>query len=341
MSDVVYESVPNFIGFLFDHGLLAVQVFLVVGGYLNAKSLIRALPQTDFSLFSHAVARYLRLVIPLLAALSFTVAVTALVRPYFDHPSLSEAPTPLNVIAHILLLQDLVSLQAFSAGVWYVAIDFQLYLMALVCAAVAHRWQTLSQQGSVFRKVLGMWMALTLSSLFVWNLNTSNEVWGIYFYCAYGLGLCVGSWRSSGFNINYRILALLILLVGGLAWVYEPRIRLAVALAVAILLALYEAIDCRPLPRMKGAWLQSLSNASYAIFLIHFGVSLLVSAVVYSNWPESLHANVTGMITSFVLSLLLGTCLHQLVEKQLLSWQRWLQWVAAFAATCSAVMLLS
>ena len=115
MSDVVYESVPNFIGFLFDHGLLAVQVFLVVGGYLNAKSLIRALPHTDFSLFSQAVARYLRLVIPLRAALSFTVAVTALVRPYFDHPSLSEAPTPLNVIAHILLLQDLVSLQAFSA----------------------------------------------------------------------------------------------------------------------------------------------------------------------------------------------------------------------------------
>ena len=341
MSDVVYQSAPDLISMLFDYGLLAVEVFLVVGGYLNAKSWIRALTQAEFELFSRIGMRYQRLVIPLLAALSFTVAMTALVRPYFDHSSLSDAPTPLQVMAHIFLLQDVMYVEAFSAGVWYVAIDFQLFVMALLCAALAHRWQTFTQRGSVIRKALGMWMVLTLGSLFIWNLNPLGEVWGTYFFCAYGLGLCVGSWRASGFKINHRILALFIFLLGGLAWVYEPRIRLAVAVAVAILLALYEATDCRPMPRMKAAWIQALSNASYAVFLIHFGVSLVVSAVVFTHWSESVPANALGMLTSFALSLLLGTYLHVHVEKQTPNWRRWLQWAATFAATCTAVMLLT
>jgi peptidoglycan/LPS O-acetylase OafA/YrhL len=341
MSDVVYQSAPDFIGLLLDHGLLAVQVFLVVGGYLSAKSWIRALAHADFEFFSRLGLRYQRLVIPLLTALSFTVAVTALVRPYFDHPSLSDAPTPLKVISHIFLLQDVLYLEAFSAGVWYVAIDFQLFAMALLCAAIAHRWQALSQQGSVVRKALGMWAVLTLASLFLWNLNPLGEIWGTYFFCAYGLGLCVGGWRMSGFSINHRILALLIVLLGTLAWVYEPRTRLVVAVVIAVLLALYEATDCRPMPLIQAAWIQALSNMSYAVFLIHFGVSLLVSAVVFTHWSESVPANALGMLTSFALSLLLGACLHAHVEKQPPSWKRLLQWASTFVATCTAVMLLT
>ena len=116
------------------------------------------------------------LAIPLMAALCFTVAVTALVRPYFDHSSLSDAPSPLKVLAHIFLLQDVLYVEAFSAGVWYVAIDFQLFVMALLCATLAHRWQAVTQQGSVIRKAWGMWMAMTLISMFVWNLNPLGEV---------------------------------------------------------------------------------------------------------------------------------------------------------------------
>ena len=341
MSDVVYLSAPDLIGMLFDYGLLAVEVFLVVGGYLNAKSWIRALTQAKFEFFTRIGMRYQRLATPLLAALSFTVAVTALVRPYFDHSSLSDAPTPMKVIAHIFLLQDVMYLEAFSAGVWYVAIDFQLFVMALLCAALAHRWQTLSQRGSVVRKALGMWTVLTLTSLFLWNINPLGEIWGTYFFCAYGLGLCVGSWRLTGFNINHRMLALLMVLLGALAWVYEPRMRWMVAVVIAVLLALYEATDCRPLPRIKAAWVQALSNISYAVFLIHFGVSLVVSAVVFTHWSESVPANALGMLTSFALSLLLGACLHAHVEKQAPSWKRLLQWAATFVATCMAVMLFT
>ena len=341
MSDVVFEWFPNVIGMLFDHGLLAVQIFLVVGGYLNAKSWIRALSESDFHFFSRLWARYQRLAIPLLAALSFTVAITALVRPYFDHPSLSDSPTPYQVMAHVFLLQDILFVEAFSAGVWYVAIDFQLFALAVLCAALAHRWQAWLGRGSVIRKALGMWSLLMLASFFIWNLNPLGEIWGTYFFCAYGLGLCVGCWRWTGFNINYRILALLLLLLGALAWLYQPRIRLVVAVTVAVLLALYEATDCRPIPWLQSTWVQALSNGSYAIFLIHFGVSLLVSAVVFTHWSENVPINAMGMITSFGLSLLLGALLHTQVEKKPPTLMRLVQWVATFIATCTAVMLLT
>lgn len=341
MSDVVSEWLPNLMALLEDHGLLAVQVFLVVGGYLNAKSWTRSLVAANFKFFSRALARYQRLVIPLLVALSFSVAVTAIVRPYFDHTSLSAEPTVSQVFAHVFLLQDVLYLEAFSAGVWYVAIDFQLYTMALACAGLAFQWQRKSQKGSVIRKALTLWSVLLLVSLFYWNLNPLGEVWGTYFFSAYGLGLCVGCWREAHLKISHRILAVMIFLLGMMAYVYQPRIRLLVAVLIAILLALYESTGCRALSFLKARWIQSLSDASYAIFLVHFGVSLCVSATVFNLASESIPINAMGMLISFGLSLWVGRLLHVHVEKPNPSWKRWGQWVATFVATSTAVMYWS
>ncbi len=340
MSDVVAQWLPRLEEFLFEHGLLAVQIFLVVGGYLNAKSWVRALSKAQFRLFPSLWSRYQRLVMPLLAALSFTVLVTALVRPYFDHSSLSDVPTLKQIVAHIFLLQDVLYLEAFSAGVWYVAIDFQLFALAIVCAWFAHAWQIRSRSGSAIRKALGLWMVLTLSSMFVWNLNPLGEIWGTYFFSAYGLGLCVGCWRYSGIKINHATLGLSILILGAIATAYEPRIRLLVAIVTAVLLAWYEATDCKPIGAIKLSWLQELSKSSYAIFLIHFGVSLLVSAVIFNFWSENIPMNSLGLMISFVLSVFLGRQLHLHIEMQEITWRRWLQWVATFVATCVGVMLL-
>lgn len=341
MSLVVSEWLPNVIVFLDDYGLLAVQVFLVVGGYLNAKSWTRGLNASDFQFFSKASSRYLRLALPLLAALSVAVAATALVRPYFEHSSLSDVPTPLNVFAHIFLLQDVLFLEAFSAGVWYVAIDFQLFVLSLVCAGLAHQWQKKTQHGLVIRKALLLWVLMMLASLFVWNLHPLGEVWGTYFFGSYGLGLCVGCWREANLKVSHLALAALLVLLGILAYAFEPRIRLLVAVVVAVLLALYESTGCRPLSFLKAPWIQSLSDASYAIFLVHFGVSLCVSATVFNLASESIPINAMGMLISFGLSLWVGRLLHLHVEKLNPSWKRWGQWVATFVATSTAVMYLA
>ena len=340
MANVVAEWIPLLEAFLLDYALMAVQIFLVVGGYLNAKSWSTKPPKSALDFFPKLLARYQRLIIPLLVALSVAVAITALVRPYFDHSSLSNAPSLMQVIAHIFLLQDILYLEAFSAGVWYVAIDFQLFAMAMACASLAQAWQGISGRGSVIRKSFGFWLVLTLCSLFVWNLNPLGDIWGAYFFGAYGLGLCVGSWRYAGIKISARTLGLLILTVGTMASAYNPRARLMVAVATALLLCWYEANECNAIPCLKWKWIRELSNASYAIFLIHFSVSLLVSAVVFNFWAENKTANAVGLGVSFGLSVWMGRLIHHAIETPKPTWKRCLQWAATLMATSSCVMLL-
>ena len=341
MAAKLAEWLPQLEGFFRSYALWAVQVFLVIGGYLTAKSLWAAMPQTSAEMFGKLGARYLRLVIPLLAAMSVAVAVTALVRPYFDHSSLSKEPTGLQVIAHIFLLQDILNLEAFSAGVWYVAIDFQLFAIAMIGLWLAHVWQGFSGQGSLIRKALSLWLMLTLCAMFVWNLNPSGDMWGLYFLGSYGLGLCVGAWRQADMKINFASLALGIMVVGALATAYHPRSRLMVAIGTAVLLCWYESYQSKPIEFLKLKWIQQVSNASYAIFLIHFSVSLLVSALVFNVWPENTAANVAGLCASFALSIWLGQLLHEQVEVPQPTWRRWFQWVGTLCATCTGVILLT
>ena len=92
MSDVVHAVVPGLTGWLYDYGRMAVQVFLVVSGFLAANSLA---PEGS-AVFSQAgrlmLHRYRRLVPPYLVALALCVLVAALVRPWFAHPSVPAAP---------------------------------------------------------------------------------------------------------------------------------------------------------------------------------------------------------------------------------------------------------
>jgi peptidoglycan/LPS O-acetylase OafA/YrhL len=190
------------------------------------------------------------------------------------------------------------------------------------------------------RKAFGFWLVLTLCSIFVWNLNPLGEMWGAYFFGAYGLGLCVGAWRSAGFKFKVRNLGLLIFMLGVVAMAYHPRDRLMLALAIALLLCWYEANDCKAIKYLQRNWIRELSNASYAIFLIHFSVSLLVSAVVFNFWAENKSANAVGLGVSFGLSVWMGRLIHRAIEMPKPTWKRCLQWAATFVATCTGVMLI-
>lgn len=54
---------------------------------------------------------------------------SALARPWLDVELAGSAPNILQLVAHALLLQDIVGVEPLSAGIWYVAVDFQLYTM--------------------------------------------------------------------------------------------------------------------------------------------------------------------------------------------------------------------
>lgn len=358
MSDVVAAAWPGVVNWLYDHGRLAVQFFLVCAGFLTAGSMAQyeSLALTDA--LKLIWRRYLRLAIPLLVALSFTVLVTEWVRPGFEHTSLSAPPDWGQALAHVVLLQHLLDLEALSAGIWYVAIDLQLYAMALGCLVLLKSWPSLGAMGhtsdqGLDAKVLDdrrwlLWLGLLCASLWWWNRDADLDDLGVYFWGSYGLGLFAWEARRQAFWAKGNALVrlwmptLVLLLVGFVAWWLEPRLRIAVAWGVAALLVLvpesWFAGEAVVHSRWRSA-LQWLSGVSYSVFLIHFGVSLAVNAFVTAYWPDTLWANALGMLAAVLLSILGGGWLYRWVERHPPTLWRWLSWVAVFMASVGVAMV--
>lgn len=311
MSDVVHTAAPGLINWFYDYARMAVQVFLVVGGFLAANVLA---PQ-GVAVFRQParliLRRYLRLVPPLLVALMVTMLVAALVRPWLAHSSVPGMPGLWQVLAHVFLLQDVVGQEALSAGIWYVAIDFQLFAISVLMFALAwqlrQRWPGLPAQAGV-----GAVMVLAAASLLVFNRHAGLDVTGLYFFGSYALGML--AWWAARSPRPARWLLAMVLL-GGLALALEPRGRLLVALAVAVsLVGLQRGLWSAHW--LQSPWLLRLGQMSYSVFLIHFSVGLGVNAVVSHFWPTQVVANALGMLLAFGLSLLAGKALHLSVESR-------------------------
>ena len=324
MSDVVYPYVPSLTDWLYHYGRMAVQVFLVVGGFLAAGSLAPAGVGVSGPAWWLISRRYRRLLTPYLVALLASVLVAALVRPWFDHPSVSADPTIWQGVAHVLLLQDVLGQEALSAGVWYVAIDFQLFVMSVLIFSLARRMQKTFPDRSRWPAAIGIALVAVLGvlSLFVFNLENELDMTGLYFFGAYALGM-LAFWISRAERPGPWLLGLGVL--GGLALLFDFRERLAVALAVALGLVWLEQLRAWARP---GRWLdhkgllplQALGKMSYSIFLIHFPVCLLVNALVNHFWPTQLLANGVGLFAAFGLSLLAGRALYLGVESRRAAW---------------------
>lgn len=325
MSDIAHPLAPTLLAWLYEYGRMAVQVFLVLGGYLAAASLA---PQ-GVARFDHAgnaiAKRFVRLVVPYAVALVLSVVVSALVRPWMGHPSVPEQPTLSQLLANALLLQDIVGEGALSAGVWYVAIDFQLFAMGVLLLAgikaLPGAW--------VHRHAGALGQALvvgcTAASLWVFNRMGGLDMWALYFFGAYGLGM-MAHWAArapQGPQAQGWLAAMVLL--GGTALAMDFRGRIAVALVAALGLVL--ALRSERLRSWRGiAPLVQLGQMSYSVFLVHFSVCLLVNAVVSHLWPDAPVVNALGMLLAFALSLAAGRALYLRVERHVPSWTTALRW---------------
>ena len=127
MSDIAHPAAPDLIDWLYEYARMAVQIFLVLGGYLAAASMAPQGHGQHSDPWSRIGRRFVRLVVPYAVALVVAIVVSAAVRPWFDHASVSGEPDLWQLVAHALLLQNIVGEESLSAGVWYVSIDFQLF----------------------------------------------------------------------------------------------------------------------------------------------------------------------------------------------------------------------
>jgi peptidoglycan/LPS O-acetylase OafA/YrhL len=295
MSDVARPHAPGLLGWLADDARIAVQVFLVVAGFLAARSLLE---RSRIDLPRLVWQRYLRLVRPYAVALVVAVLAAWAARQLVpDHPDAPAAPTAGQLLAHLFMLQDIAGIDALSAGVWYVAIDLQLY--ALLAGLL---W--LSQRAAGL--ALPVVAAVMLLSLLWLNRQPELDVWAPYFFGAYGLGV-LAYWMSQ----RPRRLGWAALLAGVvlLALAFEWRSRILVAGVTAVALVL--AADLR---HPGGAVAAALARISYPVFLIHYPVCLVMGAAVLRFWPDSVAVNVLGMVAAWLLSLAAGALLQRWLE---------------------------
>lgn len=337
MSDVALPLMPQVMAWLSQHGRMAVQVFLVLGGYLAAASLAPTGAARFDSASEQIGRRFVRLAVPYAVALVLAVLASAAVRPFLDHPSVPGEPSPTQLVANALMIQDIVGEEALSAGVWYVGIDFQLFALAALLFSAVRRWPGVSRpQAERLGKALVL--AGTALSLLWLNREPGLDMWACYFFGSYGLGM-LACWTVRAPRARAGLLAIAAL--GAVALAVEFRERIAVAWVAALVLVLWLRWGQ---PWVSARWpagapsavphpLERLGRMSYSVFLVHFPVCLLVNAAFQQAWPDSAAMNLLGMATAFGLSLAAGRLLYWRVERHVPSWTVALRWQAGLVGT--------
>ncbi|MFC5459806.1 acyltransferase family protein [Massilia niabensis] len=315
MADHARPLMPGVIDWLADDARIAVQVFLVIGGFLAAKSLS---PQGYPGLANPLGTiwrRYLKLAPPFMVAMLLAVGASALGSAWMTHDSISAPPSVWQLAAHALLLQDVLGYEALSAGAWYVAVDFQLYaVMSLLlwgCGRVARNRVLPWLMPAVVTVAVG-------ASLLYFNLDSDWDVWAPYFLGSYGLGVL--AWWASDPTRRPRTVAVLLLMMALpalVALMVDFRSRAAVALVVAC--ALIVLGRARSTPGSARAWLvvNSLGKISYSVFLVHFPVCLVVNALFAEFVPPRAHLQSAGMVLAWAASLTAGAAFFYRVERPL------------------------
>lgn len=311
MSDRAWPLAPGLLGWLADEARIAVQVFLVVGGFLAAKTLApHGLP--DRANPAEAVLRrFAKLVLPYLAALLLAVAASAAARTWMTHESIPASPAAAQLAAHALLLQDVLGVEALSAGIWYIAIDFQLYALLAALLWLAARAAPDRHRS---RAVMLAVAAAMTASLLYFNRDPGWDAWAVYFAGSYGLGV-LAWWACDRERSRAAFMLLLAALTipALIALAVDFRIRIAVALLTALMLVVLVRKDRMPVIARLLA-IGYLGRISYALFLVHFPVCLLVNAAFTRFAPADPWVQGGGMLAAWLASIAAAAAFHRHIE---------------------------
>ena len=305
MSDYAQSFCPELTAWLSQNGRIAVQAFLVMGGFLSAQSLAR-----DGRLSTKPVGtllwhRYLKLVPPYLGALLLAIVCSAIARNLISHGSIPGTPTLSQLVAHIFLLQSILGFDSLSAGVWYIAIDFQLYVLLLLTLVLARRFFPQSPRAG-----LSLIIILMTASLFYFNRESSWDNWAFYFFGAYGLG-AITYWTVQRQRVSVGLLLIVGLVLAALLLDFRSRIAVALLVAIALGLARYTGrIECWP----KSKILVWLGQISYSVFLVNFPICLVINSLFERFVPHSPALQMAGILIAWLASIGCGALCHQHVE---------------------------
>jgi peptidoglycan/LPS O-acetylase OafA/YrhL len=305
---------PGLMTWLFEYGRYAVQIFLVMAGYLAAQSLSRY-ANAKFSvssLLKLLLNRYLRLFAPYVVALIFTIMCASIARLWVNDEFVGQSETLEQFLAHLFFIQSILDLDSISAGVWYVAIDWQLYAVLAIFFVSFPSYQALIWLISI----------VAVSSLLFFNRSADYEAYFIYFIGSYGLGVLAylaGRMQDVGIRRLAKVALISIGFIIAAASFQQLWLRNFLAWFVA--LALYLWGDT-PYPQVnsQGVFSRMIawgSQRSYSAFLIHFAFILLANTIYIAS---GLHLHEGGAIA---IVLMLGVVITSVIAANYV--YRWIE----------------
>ena len=315
MAEDARQFLPGVMTWLFEYGRYAVQIFLVMGGYLAAQSLTRTSdirnPRTALKLIFN---RYLRLFAPYVVALLITILCAWVARFWVQDEFVGESETLGQFLAHLFFLQGILGLDSISAGAWYVAIDWQLYAVLAIMFGMFPG----------FRSLIWVSTILIVASLLYFNRLSDYENYFIYFIGSYGLGVLAQLAKNYSDPVVNRLARILIIIIGLVILVSSFDhlwIRNILAYFVAIALIVWGG---RAYKDEKHAKMHNLvfsilwgSRRSYCAFLLHFSFILLANTLYIAWGMDQRHDGAMALAMMFlalVASWVAANYLYRFVE---------------------------
>jgi peptidoglycan/LPS O-acetylase OafA/YrhL len=315
LSDQAFVAAPLLMGWLADDARMAVQVFFVLAGFFTARHLSRGEALTWKKVLSTLWSRYRRIGFPYVVTLAIAVAANSLARRWMVHDAISAPPSFTQLIAHVLFLQDILGYEALTAGIWYLAIDFQLYLLCTIAyfaVSSALRWRTTQVSPETMRRLV-LWLSpLAISSLFWFNRYPRFDAFAVYFFGSFFLGMLLNEVLEARVSLRWGIAYFTLVIIA--AWLY-PRPRLLVAATTAV--CMYLAARREVLFRwMRNPVIHYLGRISFSLYLIHFPILLLVNAWYFRNLALTPQMAIWALILAYFLSLVASSGFYYGVESR-------------------------
>jgi peptidoglycan/LPS O-acetylase OafA/YrhL len=310
LAQAWHSETPVVATWMADYGLMAVQVFLVVAGYLAAQTLSR---QSTLHPLLFISRRFERLVRPLWFVLLLTLVLTSVARPWLVGDMLPDAPGWGQLLAHVFLLQGALGLDSLSAGVWYTAVDFQLYVIMVWLVLIA-------------RKTRRPWLwsamtaALTVISALWLNRHPEWDASGFYFFGAYGLGAMVFWARGHAWGRQLYACVLAGVLIA--LWV-DWRTRLFVATITSCFLFL--GAGWQGLGKRGDSTLGRLNETTYLFFLLNFPVLILANLI----WLALVSLSAPGVGWVLVATWASGLLMADFLQSRL-KWLSVISWIKKY-----------
>ena len=206
-----------------------------------------------------------------------------------------------------MLLHDLLGFEALSSGAWYVAIDFQLYALLMMMCHVLH---------TTDNKRLSVGIAiLCIASMWQFNRDKSLDVWAIYFFASYGLGVLAAWAKRSKYDATVFWITTAFG-IGALFFEFRSRLCLAVITAIWLVIKPKGMVHWSPMKRV----LHRLSNSAYVLFLTHFGLIVLFSDMWNKSHFYDPHLALALSGFAWLCCVGVGLFLHEKAEVPIHHW---------------------